>query len=174
MKVALCGKMGSGKSYVSTHLVNINYIRLGFGDAVKKYCKEIFNMDYKDRQLLQKFAKSMRDIDPDVWVKYIENKINLLDSSDIIVDDVRYPNEYNFLKKKKFIIIKLNIETDFQKERLIKAYPSTYNEHFTNINDLSESYIDNIDCDYVININKNEENNVLSIVDNIILNNKNK
>ena len=74
MKVALCGKMGSGKSYVSTHLVNLNYIRLGFGDAVKKYCKEIFNMDYKDRHLLQKFAKSMRDIDPDVWIKYIENK----------------------------------------------------------------------------------------------------
>ena len=54
MRIAITGKICSGKSFIANHIAKqINANVYSFGTGVKKYCKEIFNMEYKDRKLLQ-------------------------------------------------------------------------------------------------------------------------
>jgi hypothetical protein len=68
------------------------------GQPLKKNCTEIFNMEYKDHSLLQDFGKKTREINPLVWVSHVEKDIIKNGNQNIIVDDVRYPNEYSMLK----------------------------------------------------------------------------
>ena len=53
-------------------------------------------MKIKNRELLQSIGTKMREIDEDIWIKYVlkNNKNN------IIIDDLRYPNELEALKRK--------------------------------------------------------------------------
>ena len=52
MKIAITGKICSGKSTLANKLKNILKLeKYSFADNVKKYAKEIFEMEYKDRKL---------------------------------------------------------------------------------------------------------------------------
>ena len=54
------GPIFSGKTTIAKYFENNhNYVRLSFGGALKKYCIEIFNMDHKNRILLQDFGKKL-------------------------------------------------------------------------------------------------------------------
>ena len=170
-KIALCGKMCSGKSFVSSNLVNDGYVRIGFGDPVKKYCTEIFNLKNKDRKLIQSFAQKIKEINPDVWIDYLDNQLNYdpqYYQKNILIDDLRFPNEYQYLRKNNFTIIKLIIDDQMQKERLRKTYPENFKNHMESISDVSESYIDSIQADFVIEIDKNNEKHTLEIIEKYI------
>ena len=158
MRIALLGPICSGKTTIAKYFeYNHNYIRLSFGSALKKYCSEIFNMDYKNRSLLQDFGKKTREIDPLVWVSHIEKEIIKNKTKNIVVDDVRYPNEYSMLQKYGFAFIKLEISRDFQIERLKKTYPDTYKEHLERLDHESELYINHFDGDKILIITKDNE-----------------
>ena len=137
MKIAIIGKMCSGKTTISQIIQNYDntYKRVGFGDKVKYYATELFNMEGKDRSLLINFANKMRDIDPDVWVREAMKQI---DGENYIIDDVRYQNELDHLMKNNWIIIKLNISEKLQKERIIQTYPENYQDHLKNRDHISE------------------------------------
>ena len=168
-RIAICGKICSGKSYISTYLEqNYNFKKYSFGDAVKKYCKEIFGMVNKDRKLLQLFSKKMKEINNDVWINIIDQQMNLDINNNIIIDDLRFNNEYEYLKKKKFIFIKLNIDDELQKERIIETYPDNYQNHLDNRNDNSEKLIDDKAFDYEFTINKQTQNQLLQYISVII------
>ena len=82
MKIAIIGKMCSGKSFLSNYLVQEkNFTRIGFGDFVKKYAAEIFGMETKDRKLLQDLGQKLRQIDRYVWVKLLEKKLDCLEKN---------------------------------------------------------------------------------------------
>lgn len=50
MRIAFIGKICSGKSYAAKYLQdNHNFEILSFGEPVKKYATEIFNLKFKDR-----------------------------------------------------------------------------------------------------------------------------
>ena len=169
MKIAICGKMCSGKSYVAKYLsLKYNCKIYSFGYAVKKYCKELFDMKYKDRILLQTFAEKMKEINKNVWINYIIKQIKELDN--IIIDDLRFHNEQIELKKLGFIFIKLNINKKLQFERLISTYPLNYKEHLSpkQLKHKSETNIESLYSDLTININHNNENDVLCIIDDFI------
>ena len=168
-KIAISGKIASGKSTLSKYIQEkYNFTRIGYGDAVKKFAKEIFNMEYKDRQLLQDFAQSMRSIDEDVWVKIVERHINNT-TENILVDDLRFPNELESLNKMGFTIIKIELDIDLQKERIKNTYPTTFIEHYNRLNDISESYINELEVEYTFNMTKENEKKIFLLMDNIIL-----
>ena len=81
----------------------------------------------KDRVLLQQIGDKMREIRLDVWVDYVlketENKKN------VIIEDVRYQNEFWALKKHGWYLVRLKISTELQKERLMYTYPDNYQIH---------------------------------------------
>ena len=93
MKIAILGKICSGKTTIANMIIDINsnYKRYSFGQKVKDVAVDLFNMKGKDRSLLVKIGGYMRDIDPDVWVDYLMKQI--VHIQDCIVDDIRYQNE---------------------------------------------------------------------------------
>jgi dephospho-CoA kinase len=173
MKIAFSGPICSGKSTLSKYLQDeYNCKIISFAKPVKTYCTQIFDMKNKDRGLLQTFADKCKDINSLVWVNLAEKEIIQNINRNIIIDDLRYPNELDMLRRYNFIIIKLNINKDFQLKRIMQTYPQTFNDHIERLEHDSESYYEKFKCDYVINITEfnqsNIKNNIKDIVTKII------
>jgi dephospho-CoA kinase len=172
MKLAITGKMCSGKSTLSNYLVKTkNFIRLGYGDYVKYYASEIFGMERKDRKLLQDLGQKLKEIDPNVWVKLLEKNLDNLEKNgvnNVVIDDVRFPQEIQSLRARGFTILKLTINSELQKRRIIDTYPDDYVNHLSRINDISETFNDNFTADLIYDINENNEEAIFKFIDNKI------
>jgi hypothetical protein len=59
----------------------------------------------------------------------------------VIIDDGRYLNEINAMKKNGFFLIRLNISNELQEKRIRETYPDTFMEHLNNLNHASEQDI---------------------------------
>lgn len=118
MRIALAGLKRGGKDTFGEIAVNdYDFVRLAFADNVKKLACETFPDEFKDNskpvELLQWFGNAMRQHDPEVWIKQLDRKLSILDTydheyyitTDIIITDVRYPNEVEFLRNRGFKII---------------------------------------------------------------------
>ena len=137
MKIAIYGPMCSGKSTIASIIKenNSDYEIFSFGQKIKDLAKELFNMKHKDRSLLITIADKMRDIDPDVWAKFI---IKQTESKQYcIIDDLRFQNELNYLNDWK--IIALTTPKEVRIERIKQLYPNDYQDHIKNMNHLSET-----------------------------------
>ena len=166
MKIALIGKICSGKTYVSNILSRRCALKkYSFSDKLKSVAKDLFDMQHKDRVLLQKLGQSMRDIDPYVWINYLLFTINKDTFGRIIVDDVRFPNELMALRERGFIIIKLVVDKDLQKRRIMETYPLDYDKHFESLSDESEIHVDNMEGDFTIKSDENVIENILECID---------
>ena len=141
MKFAITGPMCSGKSTIANLLKTLNKELeiYSFGKKIKDIAHELFNMDgnLKDRTLLINIADKMRDIDPDIWAKYIIKQTNVKEHC--IIDDLRFQNELDLLEEDgEWIYIILNINVVTRLNRLKQLYPDNYNDHIKNMNHLSE------------------------------------
>ena len=139
MKIAITGKMCSGKTTLANMIMQIDsrYEKFSFGDKVKDIAHDLFHMNpqIKDRTLLTGIGTKMREIDSNVWINYILNQTK--HKQYCIIDDLRYQNEYESLAKDGWIIIQLNISDKLQEERITKLY-SNYEDHLQNRNHSSE------------------------------------
>ena len=138
MKIAICGKMCSGKSTLANHIMRQfdGYQIYSFGQKVKELCVELFNMKHKDRTLLINFANKMRDIDPDVWINQVLKQTS--QKQNCILDDVRYQNEVDALIRDGWKIIHLQVPLHIQKQRIMKLYPNNYQDHLDAGSHISE------------------------------------
>ena len=165
MKIALCGPICSGKTYLSDYLIQQYQLqRYAFGDKVKEIATDLFKMEYKDRYLLQTISDKMKDIDSDIWAKYVIHEIK--HKHNIIVDDLRFVNEAKYLQELGFIIIRLTIDKETQYKRLRHTYPNTFQEHIDNLNHNSEQDYSNIQADYTVQSNIH----LLDTVDTLLMN----
>ena len=140
MKIAVTGKMCSGKTTLCNYLCELEprFQIFSFGKKVKDVASDLFQMDprVKDRTLLTSIGQKMREIDKDVWVNYVINQCK--DVEYCLVDDLRYQNEYEALVKNGFKIIQLNISDELQEYRIKMVYPDNYLDHLQNRNHPSE------------------------------------
>ncbi len=140
MKIAITGKMCSGKSTLSRIIQDLDprYEIFSYGKKVKEVASDLFEMDpqVKDRSLLINVATKMREIDSEVWSKYVIKQT--LNKEHCLIDDLRFQNELDELVKNNWIIIQLNISDDEQNKRIKKLYPDTYDDHIKNKSHLSE------------------------------------
>ena len=92
MKIAIHGPMCSGKTTISNIIKEFDnsYKTYSFGLKVKDIAIDLFNMEGKNRSLLINVASKMREIDPDVWAKYVINKIENEKNINCIIDDLRF------------------------------------------------------------------------------------
>ena len=146
MKIGIIGKMCSGKSTVAFNIsqffkekYNIKFKKISFADKVYELARDIFNMTTKDRPLLQKIGTKFREIDENCWVNYAMKISN--SEEHVIIDDGRYLNEINAMKKNGFFLIRLNISNELQEKRIRETYPDTFMEHLNNLNHASEQDI---------------------------------
>ena len=122
MKIAISGPMGSGKTTIANLIkeTNYEYQIYSFGQKIKDLAYELFNMnkDFKDRSLLINIADKMREIDPDVWAKYIIKQTT--DKKCCIIDDLRFQNELNLLENNSndWIYFVLQIDENTRLNRL--------------------------------------------------------
>ena len=139
MKIAICGKMCSGKTSLSNHIMRTfpGYQTYSFASRIKELCSDLFGMKGKDRPLLIQFGNSMRDIDPDVWINQVLKETS--GKNNCIIDDVRYQNEVDRLIQDGWTFIQLHVPYGIQKKRIMKLYPDNYQDHLDASNHISES-----------------------------------
>ena len=140
MKIAITGKMCSGKTTLANYLLSLNpkFQIFSFGKKVKEVASDLFHMDpeIKNRSLLTSIGQKMREIDPNVWVNYVIHQTK--DVEFCLVDDLRYQNEYEALVQNEFKIIQLTIPSEVQENRIREIYPNNYLDHLKNRDHLSE------------------------------------
>ena len=152
MKIALVGKMGSGKTTLANKLASRldDCVVISIASKLKDIAKDLFNMKNKDRRLLQLIGMKMREIDEDVWIKYTLN--NLPPNKNIIIDDCRFVNEARMLRRNGWILVKIDTPLDI---RLTSLSDTRY------INDISEQEVDLIDT----HINVSRDVNINRLLD---------
>lgn len=117
MKIALSGKIGSGKSHLAS-LFQGAYggERLSFADPVKDMFEkhEKVSLMFKSkRDYCQALGHGLREWNHGVWVDIMVDRLSRLRSDIAIIDDVRYPNELEALEEMGFKVIRVvNRETD--------------------------------------------------------------
>jgi dephospho-CoA kinase len=157
MKIAITGKMRSGKDTLAKYFIdNDESNQIAFGDGIKRVARNYFPdivAKGKPRKLYQDIGQQFRQIDPDVWVKDLDRTmVNLMElgETNFVVTDVRQMNEYLYLKKQGFTVIKVETEDEIRKER-IKAKGDTFNvEDFYHETEVA---VDSIPYDYLVTNN---------------------
>lgn len=168
--VKFSGKDTVGDYYVNNH----GYIKLHYADPLKDILKTLFkfkddqlNGNKKEvvderinktpREILQyvgtdlfrnQMEKIIPEIGKDFWLFVMKNAINEIREKNpeakIIITDIRYPNESEFIRSLGGEVIK------------IKSINKTSNNNYSNHE--SEQCIDNIPYDYLIENDYSEEN----------------
>lgn len=70
---------------------------MSFADDLKALCRAFFGMSTKDGNLLQSVGASVREVDPDHWVKALYARINERRPKLVLIPDMRYWNETEFV-----------------------------------------------------------------------------
>lgn len=145
-RIALCGQISSGKSVVAAHLVQrYGFEQYSFAHKLKTLCVDLFGMESKDRVLLQRVSAKLREVDNDVWLLYLVNRMPI--DRDIVVSDVRYVDEYELLLDLGFLMLRMQVSRSSQLNRIKGLYPGM--PEFT-LDEPSEHYLDKHKFDYVI------------------------
>lgn len=158
------GRACSGKDFLADYLVEkYDYVKLSFATPIYEIAYNLFYMKSKDRDLLQKIGQKMREIDPDVFVKWTLNDINKFKK--VVIADCRQKNEYEFCKNKGFTTIRISSDLEVRIQRAIKR-DSTYPDIQAWENE-SETGADNFKYDFEVKNNGAPEY-IYGICDNII------
>jgi hypothetical protein len=160
--IGFSGKMGSGKDYISINILGdyltkngIPYIHMAFSDALKvelmakggyTYESLYIKKTIESRMALQKTGMDMRKMDDTIWIKYLDSWMRVYSmrgTKIIIISDVRFPIEYNYIKDKGGIIFRI-----IAPNRTLKKMKEETNENMEEIEiikkHISETAMDEI------------------------------
>src|SRR5690606_27039836 len=97
--------------------------------VASQWFPDLYSSYEKPRALLQTIGTDFRNINPDVWInamfkdidKEREDRIkNYEPKENIVVTDCRMPNEYQALKNRGFIFIKIEVNEGIRLKRMIE------------------------------------------------------
>src|SRR5699024_8392617 len=183
IKIALTGKMRSGKSTVAEILwLDYDLTRRSFGGALKYYADKMFEgstaypievEEYgepcpfdgkrdtrikKPRKLYQDFGQAMRQLDEDIWIRHVEQAIEsdklFPEYKGVVIDDLRQPNEYEWAKAHGFTIIRVNASED---KRIQRAERAGDEFDLESLEHETETHADSFEVDYEINNDSGRE-----------------
>jgi dephospho-CoA kinase len=160
VKLALCGRLRSGKDTAANHLyIKYGFSTVAFGDALKKNAHATFPWIYewnKPRALYQQFGQLMRQIDPDVWIKHAEQavkgaidfRVNTgAEKIGVVLTDVRQQNEVDWCRANGFTLIRV---TAPDKDRIARAIAAGDDFSVHDLTHETELAIDGFAVDYEI------------------------
>lgn len=126
--IAFTGRKGSGKDTAADIIKSLSpetdFIHINFADRLKQMCRLIFDLSEEQtndprlkeeittdwpyqtpRYLMQHAASQLRMLWPDIWIRSWESKVLEACTTSkpkvIIVTDLRFENEYDFLVGRK-------------------------------------------------------------------------
>lgn len=134
--IAISGKICSGKSTLAKKYQNMGYTLISFSDPMKMLFGKV-----KNRENMINFAKYVKSNNYYAFVENIEKRIQYLieDNKKIVIDDLRFLNELNMLKKYNFYCIRLEVPENIRVERFLKLYDKKDIKH---LDDESECSLD--------------------------------
>jgi hypothetical protein len=152
MLIGLSGKFCSGKSTVASYLVkHYGFEQRSFAAKLYEICTDLFGMTGKDRTLLQDVGMKLREIDRDVWVRYVLH--SLTGHENVVITDVRYSNEYQAIRQiSHSVLIRLECPADVRMDRHQKLYGDLPTGK--QIYHRSETDLDTFDFDRCIDTNQ--------------------
>lgn len=129
MIYGFCGNMGAGKDTFADHLVDIELVdrKVSFAKKVKEVANDLFFDDINfenQRKYFQAVGEQMRNIDKDVWIKYIFNSIKYYEN--VCISDVRHINEAEHILNQGGMIFYLKVSDDLRRQRIFKRDNITY------------------------------------------------
>lgn len=178
-KIALISPAGGGKDFIADYLCyKYEFTRYAFADNVKTVAKQWFPDIYGDenkkpRALLQSIGTSFRGIDNDVWIKALfknmddeaheRRKLRYIHEN-IVVTDCRMPNEYEALKDRGFIFVRIDVNDEERIKRLVER--GDVFSH-TDLSHQTEQHYDEFKCDYSLS-NHGDKQSAYESADEII------
>jgi len=152
LKIAITGRMGSGKSSLSKIIQDLEDAYVTSFSSMIRYI--ILELDLEPtRTLLQETGDFFRKFDNLVWAKALLKEISHIEKP-VVIDGIRYDFERDKLVSAGFKIIKINSLDELRRQRIasrdhLSITDSMWNDwqaHSTEI------YLDSIQADYdVIN-----------------------
>lgn len=170
--IGLIGKLRAGKDEAARYLAeNHGYTRFAFGDELKRYAHELFGEPApgtKPRELYQWFGQTMRERDPDVWVRKCLESVSRKEEQmgayyamawnewsrvpfRAVITDCRQPNEYEALKSAGYTLIRVEAPDGVRIQRAVES-GDTFN-----LRDLmhgTETALDGYAADFTIHNDK--------------------
>ena len=151
MRIALTGWVRSGKDSVGNYLVTrYGFTRYALGDGIRLVCRLLYPdvvAKGKPRYLYQAVGQGMRCIDTNVWIKYMARNIERDGLDDVVITDVRQPNEVDMLRRAGFFIVRVNADHRTRIKRMV-ACGDVF--EMADLNHDTEMHIENFDVDYEI------------------------
>jgi CO dehydrogenase nickel-insertion accessory protein CooC1 len=151
---------------------DLSYDQL-WGDAKeeedKRYKKSVpgmFDSFWTAREIMQAYGEFYRSIDYDFWVRILFNKIEENEYANVIITDVRHPNEADPIKERKGYVIKV-VREEIDKIHGSKHISEIAMDKYKKIDLLIENNYDlkelkkaaDLAADYLIERYKKEANN---------------
>lgn len=158
MKIALFGKMRSGKDTVGEMLINDYGFRrfafaTGIGQIIEEYFPEAM-AEGKPRHHYQFIGQQLRQLNPDVWINYLLREVKDYEMSAndgknplVVVTDGRQSNEAIKMKEEGFTIVKVEAPDELRIKRIEEAGDVFTPELFEHETELE---VDKIEPDYII------------------------
>ena len=121
--MGISGRMGSGKDTLGDMLVQRQrFVREAFADTLKKVAELL--VEAPTREYYQRLALLRQVMGKDVWVIPTAGRVTLrmkrLPDTNFVITDVRYPNEANWIKANKGIMIRLDVMDSERRHRVYK------------------------------------------------------
>jgi len=119
IKIALSGWMLSGKTTVANYLDDhYDFECYSFADELKGNLASVgidpdrlySAKDETVRRLMQVYGEAIREQDMDYWVDIVLDSISVLETMGgeaVVIDDLRFPNEFDKLKDSGFITVRV-------------------------------------------------------------------
>jgi dephospho-CoA kinase len=162
--IAISGKFAVGKTSAAEILVNnAGYKRLSMAQPIKDFVLQAYGTidkgatltTYPDgsksvRQVMQEVGQRMKEVDRNIWLKMLKSQIDecFYVGTPVVIDDMRFPFEAEFLRANGFIIARLTAPDSVRFARYSAIYgrPPSHKE----IHDTSEVHVPLISADIEI------------------------
>jgi len=116
--IALSGPRTCGKSTIAQHLVNQHgYTRIAFADALRLIASLAGEERIDDRIYLANLGEQLRGLIPDILLQIVRRRTESIDGP-LVIEDVRFPAEFEFCCAIGAHTIRLEIPSETQLKRL--------------------------------------------------------
>ena len=145
-RIALCGKMGTGKSHVAGLPVPLGYRRLHFASPLKRAAAELD--PEPSRELLQALSEVTRRVEPRPLVEQMRRAVEAAGEDSLVVDDLRFPDELKMLLDAGFAVVRIDAPLEV---RLARLRANGRLEGEQQLEHASEVALDHVELPVVVN-----------------------
>ena len=126
MRVALSGKMGSGKSAVAAHLARLlGAERISFAQEVRAVIADLYGPGHeKNRELLTGVGMGLRRVDPDTWVNVVRRTVGSAAAGETawVLGRPAFPQRASALRSDGWVLVRLCASDQVRAARLARKY----------------------------------------------------